>query len=174
MKQIVLGMYPNDGTGDDLRTAFQKVNENFAELQTSINISNGTNLGAGVGVFAQRNVSNLEFKSLTSTNNTVAITSTSTTINLAATADISSDTSPVLGGNLNLNGHYIYGGDTQTSVYGFNVPLIAGLLELLINSNQFNIDLGTLLEPAGDGQIELDFGEFVYPVYPNQVDFGTF
>lgn len=36
LQTINLGTYPNDGTGDDLRTAFQKVNANLTELYSSI------------------------------------------------------------------------------------------------------------------------------------------
>lgn len=148
-EQIKLGVYANDGTGDDLRTAFQKVNSNFTLLSTTSGIANGTNLGTGVGIFAQRNISNLEFKTLTSTNNTVNITSTSTSVDLASLTDLVTDTSPTLGGNLNLNDYYIYGGDVQTSVYGVDVPSIQGLLELLLIGNQLNLDFGSFTNPAG-------------------------
>jgi len=36
LQQINLGGYANDGTGDDLRTAFEKVNGNFSEIQAAI------------------------------------------------------------------------------------------------------------------------------------------
>jgi len=36
LQQINLGSYANDGTGDDLRTAFEKVNSNFTQIQFSI------------------------------------------------------------------------------------------------------------------------------------------
>lgn len=181
IQQIKLGAYANDGTGDDLRTAFQKVNANFTELSSSSNIANGVNLGSGVGLFAQRNIANLEFKTLTSTNNTVLITSTSNTVNLAATTDVVADTSPELGGNLDLNGFYITGGDiVMTPIDGFSVPIIAGILELLLTSNQFTIDFGTFNYPAGGTEdpnsgIEVDMGGFTIHVYDNNnLDFGVF
>ena len=62
---IDIGNIANDGTGDDLRTAFGYINENFVELETSIDASTvAANLGAGVGVFKQKTVNTLEFKSL--------------------------------------------------------------------------------------------------------------
>lgn len=62
---IDIGSIANDGTGDDLRTAFEKVNENFVELETSIDASTvASNLGNGVGVFKQKTVNTLEFKTL--------------------------------------------------------------------------------------------------------------
>lgn len=45
IQTINLGSYANDGSGDDLRTAFRKVNENFSLLGTDIPISEATNLG---------------------------------------------------------------------------------------------------------------------------------
>ena len=35
IQTINLGNYANDGTGDDLRTAFEKINANFNELYSS-------------------------------------------------------------------------------------------------------------------------------------------
>jgi hypothetical protein len=65
ISQIDIGNIANDGTGDDLRTAFQKINENFVELETGIDASTvAANLGTGVGVFKQKTVNTLEFKSL--------------------------------------------------------------------------------------------------------------
>ena len=43
IQTINLGTYSNDGTGDDLRTAFEKVKANFIELYS---ISGGANIGA--------------------------------------------------------------------------------------------------------------------------------
>lgn len=183
IQAINLGTYPNDGTGDDLRTAFQKVNANFSELSSLINISNGTNLGTGVGIFAQRNVTNLEFKTLTSTGGSVAITSTANTVNLESTSVVASDTTPELGGDLDLNGFKIYDstgdGNIEAPIYGYNVPIIAAMLELLFASNAVVMDFGTFIEPTGgDGDprsgIDLEMGGFVYPYYPNLIDFGTF
>ena len=38
IQTINLGAYPNDGTGDDLRTAFKKINDNFSEVVTTVAI----------------------------------------------------------------------------------------------------------------------------------------
>ena len=43
IQQINLGTYSNDGTGDDLRTAFEKVRANFIELYSTVF---GANVGA--------------------------------------------------------------------------------------------------------------------------------
>jgi len=62
---IDIGNIANDGTGDDLRTAFEKINENFVELETGIDASTvAANVGDGLGLYKQKTVNTLEFKSL--------------------------------------------------------------------------------------------------------------
>ena len=64
IQRINIGNLVNDGLGDDLRTAFRKVNENFSELGTTLTIT-ASNVGStGEGVFKQKTGSNLEFKNL--------------------------------------------------------------------------------------------------------------
>lgn len=186
IQTINLGNYANDGTGDDLRTAFEKVNANFAVLGGTATIANGSNLGSGTGVFAQRNntTATLEFKSLTSTDNSVEITSTASTVDLKSKPDLSLDTTPKLGGNLDLNGFNIINvegrGDVQTTVNGVNVGVLGSLVELLVASNQLTVELGTFLNPTGftgelgTSGINLDLGTFNDPMPNNTVDFGSF
>lgn len=66
LQTINIGNVANDGTGDDLRGAFLKVNSNFSELDNKIILSEGQaeNLGAGAGIFAQKSDNTLQFKSL--------------------------------------------------------------------------------------------------------------
>lgn len=177
IQSINLGNYANDGTGDDLRTAFQKVNANFAELTTTINVNTAINLDGGVGLFYQKNVNVLEFKSLTSTDDSVIITSDDNTVNLKATPHVVEDTSPVLGGNLNLNEHYIYNGDVQTTVFGIDPRVSNALLELVISSNQLTIDLGSIITPSTASSLDMN-GLYVngFAATPQTpvIDFGTF
>jgi hypothetical protein len=64
IQRINIGNLVNDGLGDDLRTAFRKVNENFSELGTTLTIT-ASNVGStGEGVFKQKTGSNLEFRNL--------------------------------------------------------------------------------------------------------------
>ena len=66
IQTINIGNVVNDGLGDDLRTAFQKVNANFADLSTQLTIT-ATNVGAtGVGVFKEKIGADLKFKKLLS------------------------------------------------------------------------------------------------------------
>ena len=61
---INIGNQVNDGLGDDLRTAFQKVNGNFAELSAQLSIT-ATNIGTtGAGVFKEKVGADLRFKKL--------------------------------------------------------------------------------------------------------------
>lgn len=184
---INIGGYANDGTGDDLRTAFEKVNANFTELGGTGGITNGTNLGSGVEIFAQRNPTNpaLEFKTLTSLDGSVEITETSTTVNLKNNSLLANDPAPMLGANLNLNSYYVFGGDTQTTVFGIDVRATNALIELLLASNAVTIDFGTFLSPTGNNGmpgntgISLDMNGlllngFVGTPQVGNVDFGTF
>lgn len=138
IQTINLGSYANDGTGDDLRTAFTKVNANFALLEADV--TGAVNLGAGTGIFSDKNSTNLEFKTLTSIDDSITITHDATTVNLAASPSIVHDTNPQLGGDLDLQEHRIYNGDAQTTVYGFDIPMVTALVQLLVESNQINID----------------------------------
>lgn len=66
VQTINIGNQVNDGLGDDLRTAFQKVNANFSSLSTEVTVT-ASNIGStGVGIFKQKTASNLEFKNLVS------------------------------------------------------------------------------------------------------------
>ncbi len=113
IQTINLGSYANDGSGDDLRTAFQKVNANFSELN-DITAIGGENLGSGTPVYAGMSAiegsgDNLTFRSLVAGDN-VTITNNATTITIEATDSINNlveDTTPQLGGNLDLNGHNV-------------------------------------------------------------------
>ena len=187
IQTINLGTYANDGTGDDLRTAFTKVNANFALLNTESGVNNAANLGSGTGIFKDKNGSYvLEFKTLTSTDNSVTITNTDTTVDLASNASVAKDPSPQLGGNLNLNSHYIYNGDSQTTVYGIDTRIINSLLGILLATQKLTVDLGSFVNPTGihrdsGGNVigndthgyAWDFGSFTAPI-ANICNFGSF
>lgn len=262
IQTINLGTYANDGTGDDLRTAFQKVNANFTELGAS-DVRGGVNLGTALvtltttsatsalgvstltfaeqlqapfaigdsikieGIFPEgfngtktvtactttsvsfvgttngpqtvagtiksnvgkvfsgrNNNAQLEFRTLTSLDNSITFTVDAATLNLKANTRLVNDTTPQLGGTLNLNGNYVYGGDIQTTVFGLDMRQTNSLLELLIASSSIDIDFGTFTLPTGstgpgDSGILLDMNGLLNngfagtPEVPG-IDFGTF
>ena len=128
IQSVNIGTIANDGTGDDLREAFVKVNANFSELDSrSPEKTTGANLGsAGEGIFAQLYGAELQFKkivagsavTLTSDGNAITINSTATGLpqlqvfadNNNVTLDNANTTLTLAGGNLtttNLNGSTI-------------------------------------------------------------------
>jgi hypothetical protein len=64
IQTINIGNIVNDGLGDDLRTAFQKVNSNFSELQSSLIVTASNATTTGQGIVATGTGSNLTFKNL--------------------------------------------------------------------------------------------------------------
>jgi hypothetical protein len=63
---INVGIVINDGTGDDIRSAFVKVNKNFTELyDIGAQNNTGANVGSGSGIFKNKTGDILNFKSLT-------------------------------------------------------------------------------------------------------------
>lgn len=153
IQTINLGNYANDGTGDDLRTAFKKVNENFELVGGTLGIINGENLGSGVAVFKQRDNANLtlEFKTLTSTDNSIEITSTDNTVNLKGLSLLENDPSPSLTADLELNGNNITTGsegygDVRTTVWGIDVRNLNSLMEMFIQSGTVTLDFGSIID----------------------------
>lgn len=151
IQTINLGNYANDGTGDDLRTAFQKVNDNFQLVGATLGIINGENVGTGVGIFKRRDNDNLtlEFKTLTSTDGSVEITSTTDTVNLKNKSLLVNDPSPNLGADLSLDGYNIVNGtgygDVQTTVWGIDIRNTNSLIEMMIQSGSVSLDFGSFV-----------------------------
>jgi len=86
IQTINVGNIPNDGTGDDLREAFVKVNQNFTDVDTRVNAvpTQAENLGTtGEGIFAQKVDDTLQFKSIVGSQN-VTVSSDGSSITLEA------------------------------------------------------------------------------------------
>jgi hypothetical protein len=84
IQTINIGNIVNDGQGDDLRTAFQKVNANFATLNNDLTIT-ASNLGTvGETVFKQKSGTNLEFRKLVA-GNKITITSSPDSLLISST-----------------------------------------------------------------------------------------
>ena len=184
IQTINLGNYANDGTGDDLRTAFQKVNDNFALLNNEVTIANGVNIGNGVSIFAQRNAATLEFKSLVSRDNSVVLTQTESNVSLQAVTTLENDVTPKLGGELQLNGYLIKdvnGGGIESPIYNIDIRLLNSLISMIVASTpSVSLDFGSFLIPAGyDYTVRprgysVDFGTLLFPSQQHDLDFGSF
>lgn len=82
---INVGNAVNDGSGDDLRTAFIKVNENFDELNDKQAENNtASNVGSGIGVFKEKLGVDLKFKSFIAGDH-ITITPSTSQITIANT-----------------------------------------------------------------------------------------
>ena len=104
IQTVNLGSYANDGTGDDLRTAFTKVNSNTEELDLTRVVS-AENLGLGAAIFKDKVNKNLQLRKINAGIN-ITVTQNANDITIATPDSINNlveDTSPQLGGNLDLN-----------------------------------------------------------------------
>jgi hypothetical protein len=149
--QVNLGSYANDGTGDDLRTAFEKANANFSDIDLTRVIS-ADNLGTGAGIFKEKVGNNLKLRSIKQgLNITVVETANEITVSTPDSInELNEDPTPTLGGNLNLNGYNIVGlgnVDIEGNVLANN---FVGTL----NGNIFRLDtpiaISSITESTGD------------------------
>ena len=157
IQTVNLGTYANSSTGDDLRTAFEKVNANFAFLDLTSAVD-AVNLGSGVGVYSSKSGDYIQLKSLVAGTDMV-ITGTSSQITLSSLIDITRDTAPALGGNLVLNSFNVTGtgsvnitgsmtstGDTivggDVAVNGGDLTTTAGTFNL-INTTATTVNLAS-------------------------------
>lgn len=111
LQVINLGNVANDGKGDDLRVAFQKVNANFAALVIDAADTTGTNLGSlGARVFKEVTNNDMKFRRLVAgynmnvveTDNTIEL-SMSGANNIIMVSDFGSLIA-VPGGTINIRG----------------------------------------------------------------------
>ena len=234
LQTINVGEFVNDGTGDDLRTAFTKVNANFEEIDLLGGQNNTiSNVGTGIGLYKEKIGVDLKLRTLKSgdgitialsnpneitvTNDrfsfdnidadsgSIAASDTVTSLSIVGGTGIvtsiagnvltiegndynlSSDTNPTLGGDLDLNGYNISGignvnlagfGDvTAGNFYGFHVGDTLGNLTGLVYGidirnieNTVNVfDFGAITFQAAN-PIEyillttyIDMGSFLFP-----------
>lgn len=74
LKTINLGSQANDGTGDDLREAFEKVIFNFNDLDSrSPEATTVTNLGSGEGIFSNITNADIRLKSIVAGDNVTLV-----------------------------------------------------------------------------------------------------
>lgn len=101
VESINIGNVANDGTGDDLRVAFQKVNRNFTDLDNRFVPQNtAENLGSGTGVFYLKDEDTLKFRTLVGGDN-ITLSATGETITISSPGQLKIDTD---GSRLTLSG----------------------------------------------------------------------
>jgi hypothetical protein len=138
IKAINLGSVANDGTGDDLREAFEKVIYNFNDLDNRTpEATTVVNLGNGEGLFSNISDAELQFKSLVAGNN-VSFSSDANELTLNVDAgvtqfDVAADTGSVT----------ITEGDTLTIAGG-------NLISTSRNGNTLTIDSSALSSVEDD------------------------
>lgn len=129
MELINIGQIANDGTGDDLREAFIKVNQNFEELDLrepeSTEVSN---LGGGAELFKSKNGATLGFRTLDAGSN-ITLTTVGDTIQVSAVGGLQSLTVASDSGNLTLQDGDTF---TVTGTSGASTSVSNG--ELVINA----------------------------------------
>jgi len=106
---INVGNIANDGTGDDLREAFIKVNDNFNDLENRVtNIPlTAANIGVtGEGIYAQTVDNTLQFKKLIPGQNTV-LSSNGNSITIDTNGGMSDFLVLTDNGSINVNGDKI-------------------------------------------------------------------
>jgi hypothetical protein len=147
--QLNLGTYPNDGQGDDLRTAFQKTIDNFDYLDL-VKVEDGENLGLSQpnthGVYAGKDGVTLQFKSIKQGDN-ITITSDGNTITIRPKDSINAveeDSSPTLGGDLDINGNNIVGQGNISIEGEVTADFFTGDLEGTVYGNVFGDLTGTV------------------------------
>jgi hypothetical protein len=154
LQLINVGNIANDGTGDDLREAFIKINQNFEEIELKDpDLTRAANIGAtGEGIFAGTVNFELQFKklvqgsniTLTSTNDQITIDALGGLQQLLVTSDEGSlfltdgDAINVTGGigiNTRFVGSNLIIENTASSLQTDTAPTLSANL----NANNFNI-----------------------------------
>jgi hypothetical protein len=177
IQTINIGNIVNDGLGDDLRSAFQKVNANFATLNNDLTIT-ASNLGTvGEPVFKQKSGVNLEFKKLVA-GNKITITSSPDSLLISSTVGNTFQRITTQSGfvDANTSQFVTIQGDpdirvtaaldviTVTTVQDLNQilqvldfgPLNGAYTSIVqMNTAASNIDFGTFINP---GSINVDLG----------------
>lgn len=176
MQRIQIGNIANDGTGDDLRSAFVKVNSNFDELDSRIIVqADGANLGTGEGLFYVKEGNALQFKSLVAGDN-VSFTSTANEITINAPDPIKSLQFDAGVGSITITSsgglNFVGGDNINTTITTNNVtfdidgenlvvkdtsPTLGGTLDAdsndIINVNNLTVD-GQINSPKFVGNLE--------------------
>lgn len=171
---INLGNVVNDGLGDDLRTAFQKVNANFSALNSELTVTVGSASTNGVSLFKEKLGSQLTFKNLVS-GSKILLDDTGDAVivnNTAPDAFIRFDTDA---GSMLASTHQ------QITLAGTAAPgSVTSRKDIEVNAFGSTISFKTII-PVTDILTSYDFG-YINGIYNNSmqvvyaasnIDFGT-
>ena len=157
LQTINIGNFVNDGTGDDLRTAFSKINANFDEIDLQGGQANTIhNVGTGIGLYKEKIGVDLKLKSLlagqgisiTQSANEVTITNTANKFVIfnantgSLTASSTTQAVNIVGVNgiaTSISGNTLTITGTTTNLVDDISPQLGGILDL----NGYNILGGT-------------------------------
>jgi hypothetical protein len=174
IQTINIGNVVNDGLGDDLRTAFQKVNANFSELSSQLTVTVGTAATSGVNIFKEKVGAQLVFKGLVS----------GTKIRLDDTGDniIVNNTAPDAFVRFDTDSNFIVASSfQQITLQGTSAPgSTTSRKDIEVTASGSSINFKTVI-PVTDILTSYDFGaingrfnnamQVVYAA--SNIDFGT-
>lgn len=179
LESINVGILANDGTGDDLRDAFIKINQNFQALEYLDNLR-GNNLGsAGAEVFASFENGQLNFRRIIGSDD-IIVEELENTIKIDAnipprTLVFSSESGSIVienNGILNFQGDssILIEGNSNTSTLNFSLRGdVSKYLSFDFGTN-FGVNKTSILDFV-ISTIGIDFGTFSDPS-PYIVDIG--
>ena len=159
IQTINIGNMVNDGLGDDLRTAFEKVNNNFSDLNQQLSTT-ATNIGSiGVGVFKQKSANILELKKIAAADSSVTVVDDTATNSIKISAPLqnlfSSIVTPqgaITATTTTSSVSFVEGDNIRITKSGseitINADLLSGSLTNNLNLNQYSI--------VGSGNISID------------------
>ena len=152
IQTVNIGGVANDGTGDDLREAFVKVNNNFTELDNrNPEQTTASNLGSvGEGVFAQKTGFDLQFKKIVAGGN-VTVSSNADGVIISSVGGLQQLTVATDSGNITLAEGDMFtisgGTNASTQTNGANGITINSVTEL---STDATPQLGGQLDGQGN------------------------
>jgi hypothetical protein len=174
IQSINIGNVVNDGLGDDLRTAFEKVNANFSDLSAQLTIT-ASNIGVtGAGVFKEKVGADLRFKNL--------VSGTKMLLNNTADAIIINNTAPDAFTRIDTDaGVMLAGTHQQITMAGVAAPgSTTSRKDIEVTAFGSSISFKTII-PVTDILTSYDFGTItgaytnsIQTIYAaSNIDFGT-
>lgn len=178
IQTINIGNIVNDGLGDDLRTAFQKVNANFSSLNAALTVTASSLGDIGESVFKQITDNNLEFRKLVA-GNKISLTSSVDNILISSTAAAGFNRITTNDGFISAEDEQLITvqGDPDIRVTASGAIITIGTV-LDLNQILQTLDFGpingafTNIVQMNTAAANIDFGTFTNPSFFN-IDLGT-